>query len=76
MLGICIVDFVELVEYYSFAPYLYLSLKRDCQYWSAVVEGKDDEDDDELQNLVTQTNEVIHDFLHKLLSEQLFIMRR
>ena len=51
-LGICALDLSELAHFFSFGPVVYLTLKRDCQYWSPDV------DDDEEDQLIHHTNEV------------------
>jgi hypothetical protein len=48
-------DLHEIIHFCSFGPLVYLTLKRDCQYWS-----NDAVDADEESALVmTQTNQVI-----------------
>jgi len=50
--GICALDLSELAHFFSFGPVVYLTLKRDCQYWSTDV------DDDEEDQLIHHTNEM------------------
>lgn len=56
--GICISDLTELLQFVTFAPVVYLTLKRDCQYWGAAMA---DENEEEQHLLLVQNNKVISD---------------
>ena len=61
--GICISDITELVQFVTFAPMVYLTLKRDCQYWGAAMT---DENEEEQHLLLVQNNKVYITFISSL----------
>jgi hypothetical protein len=48
-------DIVEIVHFASFGPIVYLTLKRDCQYWSNDAVDADEES----ALLITETAQVM-----------------
>lgn len=55
-------DFIEIVHFCSFGPIVYLTLKRDCQYWSNDAVDADEES----AQLITQENEVTTFIIHMI----------
>lgn len=40
--GICIDDFLHFVQFFFFGPFVYLALKRDCQYWATDIDNENE----------------------------------